>query len=361
MIRRATLDDLDDLELLESSFPGDRISRQSFRHLLSKGHADIFILEENGSTLANIVLLYRKGFHSARLYSLVVHPLARGRGLAKQLLEVAEAAARARGCVSIRLELREDNSAARTLYTKHGFELIGRTADYYDDHSAALRMRKHLIQHTQTHHLKLPYYPQSLDFTCGPACLMMALRYLGYPEQFSRGLELQLWREATTVFMLSGHGGCSAHGLATAALTRSYHAEVWSRDDSIPFLDSVRDSNKKAVMSLSHRHFVKTIKTLGGQQIRRDFTVGDIEVALLQEQIPLVLLSGYRLYGEKIPHWCVVTGFDAGFLYLHDPYIPKGLTRADSINLPLAKSDFERVSRYGKAQHRYVLLVSPAR
>ena len=32
-----------------------------------------------------------------------------------------------------------------------------------------------------------------------------------------RTLELRVWREATTIFMTSGHGGCGPDGLALAA------------------------------------------------------------------------------------------------------------------------------------------------
>lgn len=359
MIRPATLDDLNALEQLEQHFPGDRLSRQSFRHLLTKGHADILVLEADGQLLASAVVLYRKGFLSARLYSLIVHPQARGRGYGSCLLAAAEAAAKARGCVSLRLEVREDNCAAQALYRKHGYECVGRTAEYYDDHSAALRLRKQLIPRRQAHQLKVPYYPQSLEFTCGPACLMMALRYHGYPKRFSQALELTLWREATTIFMLSGHGGTSAHGLALAARRRGFAATVIARDNSVPFLDSVRDPIKKSVIALSHQHFSRELKRLGGKQQIRDFGSAEVERALLKGYVPLVLLSGYRLYGEKVPHWCVVTGFDEAFLYLHDPYIPKGLSRADSIHLPLPKGDFERVSRYGKARHRYLVLIGP--
>ncbi len=361
MIRKASLQDLDSLLLLEQGFPGDRISRQSFRHLLLRGHADIFVYEQRGRIVANTVLLYRKGFHSARLYSLVVDPVARGQGIATALLGHIEQAALARDCFSLRLELREDNSAARALYEKHGYEVVGRSADYYEDHSTALRMRKQLHGKQGALHLKVPYYSQSLDFTCGPAALMMALRYLKYARRFSQELELQLWREATTVFMLSGHGGCSAHGLGLAALRRGFQVEIWSRDGGVPFLDSVRDAEKKAVIELSHRQFLRDLKAGGANLRQRDFGVEVLERALRKGSIPLLLLSGYRLYGERIPHWCVVTGFDQKYIYLHDPFIPKGLTRADSINLPLAKADFERVSRYGRAQHRYLLLVSPAR
>jgi hypothetical protein len=35
----------------------------------------------------------------------------------------------------------------------------------------------------------------------------------------------------------------------------------------------------------------------------------------------LVLISSYRIYGERFPHWVVVTGFDAHYIYVHDPLV----------------------------------------
>jgi len=42
--------------------------------------------------------------------------------------------------------VREDNLAALRLYQKHGYQVIGRTADYYQDHGSAIRMRKELTR-----------------------------------------------------------------------------------------------------------------------------------------------------------------------------------------------------------------------
>ena len=69
---------------------------------------------------------------------------------------------------------------------------------------------------------KLPNYNQSLDFTCGPASLMMAIRALDKTQPLDRAHELQLWREANTVFMGKGHPGSSPYGLALAAWRRGF-------------------------------------------------------------------------------------------------------------------------------------------
>src|SRR5690606_14305898 len=127
-------------------------------------------------------------------------------------------------------------------------------------------------------------------------------------------------------FMTSGHGGCSAHGLAVAALRRGFQATVVSRDAGVPFLDSVRDREKKEVVALSHETFEREIKALGGRVEVRNFGVNDVVDALQRGAVPIVLVSGYRLYAEKQPHWVVMTGYDDENVYLHDPTVvePQG-------------------------------------
>ena len=357
MIRRAMLEDISILLELEQTFPGDRLERSNFRYFLTKSKADIWMAEENGRVLGDAVVMYRQGFHSARLYSIVVSPKARGKGIGAKLLAHAEAAAKARGCITIRLEVREDNTAAIGLYLAKGYDLIGRTDDYYEDGSTALRMRKRLFK-TLAVLLKVPFYAQSLDFTCGPASLMMAMRYLGSDMRMTQGLETKLWREATTIFMMSGHGGCSAEGLAVAALRRGFEVTLYKSDHQIPFIDSVRSKDKKEVIQLNHEIFVNEIKTLGGTTRVGKFSDTDVVDLIQAGSLPLVLVSSMRFYDKKVPHWVVVSGFDDEHLYLHDPWIPKGLERADSLHLPLRRKDFFKVTQFGKGRQRYMVALS---
>lgn len=142
MIRIATLKDLDALVRLEAIFPGDRMSRQSFRHLLKRDSASILVYEENGEIVANSVVLYRCGSANGRIYSLVVHPHAQGRGVARALLKKVESVALNKGCVRLRLEVRTDNHAALALYAKLGYSPFGQIDGYYQDHTPAQRLCK---------------------------------------------------------------------------------------------------------------------------------------------------------------------------------------------------------------------------
>ncbi len=50
--------------------------------------------------------------------------------------------------------------------------------------------------------LNIPFYRQHYDFTCGPASLMMAMKYLDKEVRLGKELELDLWREGTLVSCL---------------------------------------------------------------------------------------------------------------------------------------------------------------
>ena len=49
---------------------------------------------------------------------------------------------------------------------------------------------------------------------------MMAMTALDPSRTMDANDEIRIWREATTVFMTSGHGGCGPYGLALAAHRR---------------------------------------------------------------------------------------------------------------------------------------------
>ena len=106
----------------------------------------------------------------------------------------------------------------------------------------------------------MPHYRQTLEFTCGPAVLMMAMKALNRRLRLDRRLELSLWRELTTIFMTSGHGGCSPHGMALAAWRRGFAVELFVNDEGPPFLDTVRTPDKKEVMRLVHQEFLDEIR-----------------------------------------------------------------------------------------------------
>ena len=177
-----------------------------------------------------------------------------------------------------------------------------------------------------------------------------------------RALEIELWRESTTVFMTSGIGGCTPFGLALAALKRGFAAELYTSTGQSFFADSVRDPIKKEVIRLVQEGFIRELKRRktpihGGLP-----ALGKLMRHVDDGEIPVVLISSYRIYGKKAPHWVVVTGYDERFVYVHDPYVDsdEGETLIDSLNMPILHREFTRMARYGRAGLQAALFVSAA-
>ncbi len=362
MIRTATLDDLDALLALEQQgFEEDRISRRQFRHLLTRANATVLVkLDEAQALVGNTVVLFSRATSVARLYSLAVAAQARGQGVATALVHAAEQAAWARRRAYIRLEVRKDNARAMALYERLGYRRFGEWVDYYDDHADAWRYEKSLSPELRPSLREVSWYEQSLEFTCGPAALMMAMATLNPALKPSRKLELRLWREATTVFMTAGHGGCGPYGLALAAAQRGFDVRVYVSGKGVHLVDSVRGEDKKEVMRLVQEDMRDQLRALQVPVIHAAMSLKKMEAEFAAGAIPLVLISSWQIYGERFPHWVVVSGFDASFVYVNDPYVDydAGETALDSISMPIARERFAAMARYGRVKLQAVVMLA---
>jgi len=361
-IRPAKAGDLDALVALEiACFEGDRISRRQFNYLLKKGNASILVAELDGKLVGDLVLLYSRATSVARLYSIAVDERMRGKGIARMLMQAAEREAWDHRRAYLRLEVRKDNHAAIRLYQSLGYRRLGEHPDYYDDHMDAWRFEKSLAPGLHPELAPVPYYEQSLEFTCGPAALMMAFKTLDPAIEMNRRLELQLWREATTIFMTSGHGGCGPYGLALAAARRGFRVDLYVTDEGIHMIDSVRSTQKKEVMQLVQEEMQEELESLGVPVHGKPVSAMEIEECLTGGGIPLVLISSWQIYNAKAPHWVVVTGFDENFIYVNDPFVDhdEGETAVDSIHMPIQKEKFESMARYGRVGLQAMVVLYP--
>ena len=361
VIRAVRSSDLDALEALEKkTFETDRLSRRSFRRWINGEHRAFLVATINAKLVGYILIILHRGTSLARLYSIAVDSDIRGRGLGRRLLVAGEKAARDAGRIDMRLEVREDNTGAIQLYESMGYHRFGEYEDYYEDHEDAFRYQKRILQFDPSHWQRpVPWYRQTTEFTCGPASLMMSMQALDNTQQIDRSEEMQIWREATTIFMTSGHGGCHPLGLALAAERRGYQADVWISRKGPLFVDGVRSEKKKHILELVHTDFVRQAKEHHIPIHYREITQQQLTRELKKGGIPIVLISTWQLDGRRVPHWVVLSAFDDNFFYLHDPDPEEGLqTDLDCQYLPITRSDFDRMARFGRDRLRTAVIIS---
>lgn len=361
-IRLATNNDLPELVRLESlAFASDRFSEEQIDYQLTRAHSTILIAERKQQVLGAAYMLWRKGVPSGRLYSIAVDPASHGQGIGALLLEECEQETVRRGRQRVSLEVRVDNTRAIEFYERHDYRTIARLPDYYEDGSPGLKMIKQLSNGARLRRrFKVPYVRQSLDFTCGPASLLMALSYFDPKLDADQVQELRLWQQATLVFMTSGIGGTGPFGLAAAAAERNHKVRIIISTLQAPFLKSVRAAGKREVMQLMHEDQKERAIEAGVALSSYDFGVEDIISMLCRDYLPLVLISSYRLTGSRTPHWVLVTGFDSNYLYFHDPDADSYRSRrGKGRDLPVTHAEFNRMSRYGKEAFRCTICVGP--
>ena len=103
-------------------------SENMLREELGKG---IFLVAEQDGRTAGYVgcqTVLDEGY----ITNVAVSPDYRRQGIARALIEALLAKARENGLAFVTLEVRESNLAARRLYEKNGFEIVGKRKNYYE-------------------------------------------------------------------------------------------------------------------------------------------------------------------------------------------------------------------------------------
>jgi [ribosomal protein S18]-alanine N-acetyltransferase len=106
----------------------------------------VFALISRGAEAQGFVMAWAAA-GDAELLTVAVVPEARRKGVGASLVTSAGVAALVRGAASMHLEVAEDNTAARALYAKLGYEEAGRRHAYYAGEGGsvdAIVMRRNL-------------------------------------------------------------------------------------------------------------------------------------------------------------------------------------------------------------------------
>jgi len=363
-IRKARVNDIPRLLDIENAcFDYDKLSRRNFHWMIKKAHSIFLVLEYETYLVGYGLVLINSGTSLARLYSIATLSQFQGHGLASKLIkELEDRSAQDEDCAYLRLEVKEDNKSAIKLYERLGYTKFTEKEDYYDDGKTAYCYEKRIRTLTKPQRFNIPYHGQGTEFTCGPSSLMMAIKT--FNPAFDMGLsnELQIWREATTIFMTQGHGGCGPHGLALSAWRRGYTVEMYLSRSEVLFLNTVRSEEKKRIIELVHRDFEKKISETNIKVIKKKLTLKDLKEVLERGGIPIVLITTYHFDNNRAPHWVVVTAYDDHFVYIHDPdqYQNSDYSGVISrVHIPIPEDQFVKISRWGKDRLSASVVVYP--
>jgi [ribosomal protein S18]-alanine N-acetyltransferase len=130
-IRQMRTEDVDAVAAIDRiSFPTPW-SRESYLKDMANPHCHYLVAEQHDDVVAYAGMLVVK--EDSHLTTIAVHPLWRGQGVGRKLLEAMIAKALALGAEKMTLEVRVGNEVAQNLYEQYGFVIIARLRHYYLD------------------------------------------------------------------------------------------------------------------------------------------------------------------------------------------------------------------------------------
>jgi ribosomal-protein-alanine N-acetyltransferase len=146
-VRRATVNDLGSLLRIEAEcFTDEAFSRDQLVYcLLAPDFVTLAALVDDeivGFVTGSVEMSAEESV--GHVYTLDVKQGHRKRGIGSKLLESFESALAEKGVRVFVLEVRVDNIPARRLYSKHGYKLLARLKNYYDQDVDAVRLKKTL-------------------------------------------------------------------------------------------------------------------------------------------------------------------------------------------------------------------------
>jgi hypothetical protein len=188
---------------------------------------------------------------------------------------------------------------------------------------------------------------------------MMALAWAGRPVQADAALEFRLWRQATTIFMTSGHGGCDPFGMAVTLRRNDLDPELFVSHAGPYFLHGVHSEEKSRVMRVGQADFRRQADALGIPVNLNPLAESGLIEALRSGASAVVLVTGYRMLRRSVPHWVFAYGCTGGAILIHDPEpLRDGSgTEASAQGTAIPLAAFSRISRYGPENLRAAIVI----
>jgi len=191
--------------------------------------------------------------------------------------------------------------------------------------------------------LDIPFFHQTHEFTCGAACVMMAMKYFDPRLFLDHNLEIDIWREANLVEDWATCG----RGLAYSAAKRGYRSEIIASLDDIPFRERIFEISPSAdaeVLEFFFRDLKKRALSMNVPELEREVTLDLIREAILQDAVPIILTSSRFFHEDDCPHWIVVRGWNSRGYLIHDPFWN------NARDIPIGEGKMKSMIGYGAGQ-----------
>jgi ribosomal-protein-alanine N-acetyltransferase len=136
VIRKAKSSDIPEVVKIETASFTHPWEESLFFDTLSANGKYFFVYESDNKPVAYII--FETVLDEGNITDLAVEAKYRNKGIGKELIEKTLSLAKELKIKSIFLEVRESNEAARKLYRKLGFKLLGKRKGYYPKNEDAL-------------------------------------------------------------------------------------------------------------------------------------------------------------------------------------------------------------------------------
>ncbi|QIG46629.1 hypothetical protein G5V57_01955 [Nordella sp. HKS 07] len=217
-----------------------------------------------------------------------------------------------------------------------------------------------LANHGMRAKREVPLYAQTTEFTCGPCSLAMSFAGFDPGRVPDRHLEIALWREATTVFGLTGPGGCDPYAMALAAARRGHETKLFMSTDEPVLLDRGNTEAKRDLMRFVQADFKARASAAEIAIEKRAFDIAEIRDAVAGGAIAVVLIDQMETHGHTAPHWVVAHSVKDDVFLINDPWIDRASfeTGAEAHDLPVRLSVLDRMAWYGEPRYRSAIVLS---
>lgn len=187
--------------------------------------------------------------------------------------------------------------------------------------------------------IDVPFYRQTMDFTCGSACIIMTLSHYDSGFPLNRISEMDIWREGTSVLVM----GMGRYGLAFPLLKRGLSVAITTNSRGVDFMPRIEkrlekerlELFKKLYMERKERAIAMGLVEHPGDHV----TAADAADTIRRGGVPILLTDAGQLDDDEAPHWVVVTGISGTTFTLNNPLDSKG-------NREFSMPDFQRISGF---------------